>query len=231
MRPVSTMSSVVSVDTTSRSGRWMVTGTTASSGDHSIITGCAGLSGRLGGELGEEFGMAGLGKAGAVEHVLGDRIGDHGGGAAGQHVGDRAADRGDRRRRAAGVGLAGRGGDREFERHHRQRAREGGGGFGGRDHGKRHVEPEDARAALKKIRVADQIKGRQVELDASPPDREREIGTDPRRLAEGQRQRKLPRALICLLCTRSSPVCGSRRGISWPRHRSAWRTAAGASRA
>ncbi len=39
MRPVSTITSASSAAGTSRSGRWMVTGTTASSGDHSIITG------------------------------------------------------------------------------------------------------------------------------------------------------------------------------------------------
>ena len=45
-------------------------------GDHSIITGCAAFPGRFAGELAEKFGVARLGKAGAVEHVLGDRIGD-----------------------------------------------------------------------------------------------------------------------------------------------------------
>ena len=43
------------------------------------------------GELGQKFGVAGIGKAGAVEHVLGDRIGDDGGGTAGEHVGDGAS--------------------------------------------------------------------------------------------------------------------------------------------
>ena len=79
----------------------MVTGTTASSGDHSIITGCTGLPVASCGELGEKFGVAGFGKARTIEHVLGDRIGDDRRGAAGQHIGDRAADRGDCRRRAA----------------------------------------------------------------------------------------------------------------------------------
>ena len=39
----------------------------------------------IGGELGEKFGVAGMAEAGAVEHALGDRIGDDGG-AAGAHV-------------------------------------------------------------------------------------------------------------------------------------------------
>ena len=40
MRAVFTIRSVVSCVIASRSGKWMVTGTTARSGDHSIITGC-----------------------------------------------------------------------------------------------------------------------------------------------------------------------------------------------
>ena len=43
MRPVSTISSVESCLKMSLSGRWMVTGTTASSGDHNIITGRSDL--------------------------------------------------------------------------------------------------------------------------------------------------------------------------------------------
>ena len=52
-------------------------------------------------EFGEKFGMAGMPEAGAVEHALGDRIGDDGAGASGGDVGDRLADRGERRLRAA----------------------------------------------------------------------------------------------------------------------------------
>ena len=40
---------------TSLSGRWIVTGTTASSGDHSIITGCTADAGRSNGQLGEDI--------------------------------------------------------------------------------------------------------------------------------------------------------------------------------
>ena len=76
-------------------------------------------------ELGEKFGVAGLGEAGAVEHRLGDRIGDDRVRAPGEHVGDRAADRRDRGRRARGVRVARLGGDLLGERDHRQRGREG----------------------------------------------------------------------------------------------------------
>ena len=80
MRPVSTIRSRVSRCGTSLNGRWMVTGTTASSGDHSIITGHAGLPVALERQLGEKFGVARLGEARPVEHALGDRIGDDRGG-------------------------------------------------------------------------------------------------------------------------------------------------------
>ena len=60
----------------------MVTGTTASAGDHSIITGC-GARAAIGGQLGEKLGVAGMAEAGAVEHALGDRVGDDGAGAPG----------------------------------------------------------------------------------------------------------------------------------------------------
>ena len=134
--------------------------------------------------------MTRLGKAGAIKHVLGDRIGDHGGGTAGHHIGDRAADRGDRGGRAAGVGIAGRGGDGKFKRNDRQRALEGSIRLRRRDDGERHIEAEDTRAARQKIRIADEVERRHVEFDPAPPNGERQVGTDARRLAEGQRQRK-----------------------------------------
>ena len=68
-----------------RSARWIVTGTTRSSGHTSIITGAAAAPG----ELGEIFGMAGMAKAGAVEAVLVDRVGDDRRRAAGDDIGDR----------------------------------------------------------------------------------------------------------------------------------------------
>ena len=98
MRPVSTIRSVLSAPGTSASGRWMVTGTTASSGDHSIITGRTALPVVSAASLARYSVWPGSAKAGAVEHVLGDRVGDDGRGAAGDHVGDGAADGGDRGR-------------------------------------------------------------------------------------------------------------------------------------
>jgi hypothetical protein len=57
-------------------------------------------------ELRQELGMTRLGKSRAVEHCLGDRIGDDGVGPAGKDVGDRQADGRDRCRSARLVRMA-----------------------------------------------------------------------------------------------------------------------------
>ena len=82
----------------SRSERWIVTGTTASVGDHSIITGC-GACAAVGRQFGEKFGVAGMAESGAVEHALGDRIGDDGAGPSSDDIVDRLTDRGQMLRR------------------------------------------------------------------------------------------------------------------------------------
>ena len=73
----------------------------------------------IGGQLGKKFGVAGMAESGAVEHALGDRIGDDGAGSSAPDMVDGMADGGQRGVRAGFVGLAG--------------AR--GGVFAGRDHG------------------------------------------------------------------------------------------------
>ena len=71
MRSVASRSAGVSAPGTAARGMWIVTGTTRSAGAASIITG----SGRAG-EVGEVFGVAGEGEAGAVlERLLVDRVG------------------------------------------------------------------------------------------------------------------------------------------------------------
>ncbi len=71
-----------------------------------------------GGKLGEKFGVTGVGETGAIEHALGDRIGDDGAGTAGFHVRDRLTDRGEGCGRAGSVRTSGRRGDRLPDRHH-----------------------------------------------------------------------------------------------------------------
>ena len=148
-----------------------------------------GDAGQALGELGQIFGVAGLGEAGAVEHVLGDRIGDDGGGDAGADIGDRAADRGDRGRRARCVRAAGLGGDGDADVDDRQRAAEGGGRRRRLDHGDRNVRRDALGAPAQEFRIGEDVERIELELGAPPPRRECDVGSDPGRLAERQRQR------------------------------------------
>ena len=142
IRAVATIRSVESCASASRSERWMVTGTTASAGDHSIITGC-GARPPLARQLGEKFGVAGMAEAGAVEHALGDRIGDDGAGAPGPDMVDRMANGGEGGVGAGFVGLSG--------------AR--GGYFAGCDHGQRVRQMPRSRLQVRRRRVRPSIPG------------------------------------------------------------------------
>ena len=140
----------------------MVTGTTASSGDHSIITGCAAIAGHvLGDSLARYSVWPGSAKPELVEHVLGDRIGDD----------RRGARRRSRRRRrgrieaiAAGaldcVGMAGLGGDRHAERRRpaarSRRPRRRPPASTDRD---RHVEAEPLGAPRQEFRIGEHVEG------------------------------------------------------------------------
>jgi hypothetical protein len=148
-----------------------------------------GASGVLLGEPGEKLGMSRLGESGAIKHRLGDRVGDDGVGASGEHVGDRALDRRDRGRRARRIGMPRLGGDLLGEPHHRQRAGKAARRVLGRYGADRHLEAEPARAARQRLRVGEQIERRQCKLVAPEIGRQRDVGPDPGRLAEGQRQR------------------------------------------
>ena len=197
MRPVSTMRSLDRCVKMSRSGRWIVTGTTASSGDHSIITGRNDFAGRFLHQRRQKFGVPGLGKAPIVEHILGDRIGDDGGRRAGHDVGDRAADRSDGGRRARAIGLARLCGDGDIERARPAAPCEKPPRPTSRRHdGDRHVKAKPGGAAAREIGIGDDIEWRQLEFGAPPPDRQREIRADPGRLAERQCQRLHDRSSI-----------------------------------
>ena len=82
------------------------------------------------------------------------------------------------------------GGDPLAERDDRQRARKGRAAASGVDHADRHVQPEPLRAPRQEIRIGKQVERRQRELIAPLPCGERDIRTDPCRLAERQRQRR-----------------------------------------
>ena len=189
MRPVSTMSSVESCLNISLSGRWIVTGTTASSGDHNIITGRSDFPVALLHQLGQKLGMARFGKTPIVEHVLGDGIGDDGG----RHAAITSATA--RRIEATAAGALDRSGwpgsaltaiSRGTTGSAVLKARGGDAGVDGDD---RHIEAELLRAAAQEIRIGDDVERRNVEFGAPPPNRQRKVGADARGLAERQCQR------------------------------------------
>ena len=84
---------------------WIVTGTTASSGDQIIITGSAGPPQARASSPRNSV-WPGWRKAGVVQRLLGDGVGDDGAGLAAAHVADGALDRFQDRRRSRGIGLA-----------------------------------------------------------------------------------------------------------------------------
>ena len=179
----------MSLATTSFRGKWMVTGTTASSGDHSIITGCAATPVDASRKLGEILGVSGLGEAGAVEHVLGDRIGDDRAGGAGADVGHGAVDGGERRRRARLIRSARLGADRHADVDNGQRGREGRPCRRRLDHRDGQIGRDRLGAPRDEFRIGEQIEGSKLELGAPAPRGDRDVGSDSGRLAERQRQR------------------------------------------
>ena len=77
-----------------------------------------------GGELGEEFGVAGMAEAGAIQHAFRDGIGHDSAGPSGAHVGHGLPDRGDGRVGAGCIGTAGFCGCRAFPLRRRARHRQ-----------------------------------------------------------------------------------------------------------
>src|SRR6202042_2863565 len=63
------------------------------------------------------------------------------------------------------------------------------GGAGGSHGDDRHVETELLRTAAQEIRISGDIERRNIKLGAPPPNGQREVGTDARRLTERQGQR------------------------------------------
>ena len=79
---------------------------------------------KVAGQLAEIFGMPGMGKARAIQHGFGDRVGDHGARAPGVNQGDGAGDRFDRRGRVGRVGASRLADDTGVQGNDRQRRRE-----------------------------------------------------------------------------------------------------------
>ena len=148
-----------------------------------------GDAGQALGQLGQIFGMPGLGEPGPVEHVLGDRIGDDGGSDARADIGDRASDSGNGCRRARSVRAAGLRGDGDADVDDRERAPEGSVGSARLDHGDLNVGRDCRGAPAQELRIGEDVEGRKLKLDAPSPCRQRDVRPDSGGLAERHRQR------------------------------------------
>src|SRR5207244_1794243 len=103
---------------------------------------------------GEEFGVAGIGEAGAVEGGFVDRVGDHGGGLAGEGELRCLFDGGDDGGRVGGIGATGDRGCAEADGQDREGvAEDGTGGAGGVHRADGNVEAEGAGDAGEAVRI------------------------------------------------------------------------------
>ena len=115
-------------------------------------------------EFGEKFGMAGMPESGAVEHALGNRIGDDRAGPSGDDIADRLADRGDGGVRAGVVGLAGPRRGRMAGGHDRQCVGERSERILGADVGELDLKSESLRPVAEEVAVAEQVECRELQL-------------------------------------------------------------------
>jgi hypothetical protein len=138
-------------------------------------------------------------KAGPVQHVLGDRIGHDCARQARQHMADTKTDRGDRGRRARRIGASRCGRDGAADIHNRQRGGEDRSGVLRIAIGQGDRRSAEYRAPFQKRAIGDHIKRRQRQFDASPPQRNRQVRSDSRRLAERQRKRLRHRYLRSII--------------------------------
>ena len=178
----------------------------------------------IGGKLGEKFGVAGMAESRAVQHALGDRVGDDGASSTAPYMVDGLANGGQRGGRAGVVGLSGaRGGD-FARRHHGQRFRECRARFLRDGIGKLDLQSQDFRSLREERAVAEQIERRKVQLFAPQPGCEGNVGADARGLAGCQREslglqnlsvqnlgiRRLGHQSLAINDIRSSRLCGGR---------------------
>src|SRR5579871_665922 len=140
------------------------------------------------GELGKIFGMAGVTKSGAVEHVLRNRVGDDRSRAAGHHVTDRLADRSHGSFGTAAIGMARAGGCNLADGNDRQSLRERGARIFRANLGKPDVQAKRLDPAPKRGGIADPIEGRQFEFVAAKPRLKRNVGSDACGFARCQRE-------------------------------------------
>ena len=199
MRPVSTSSSGVKSPGTSRSGTWMVTGTTRKSSLASIITG-RGVTPSLVQRLGQKFGMAGKGKPGSVERRLVDRRRHH-----------RPARPPSVSRTAWAMASIvtcavapsispGRSATGPPDLNHASASSKLVSAAIAIVHGEQHVEAQSGRARTQEVEIAVNHEGRQGERFTLRIEAEDEVGPDPGRFAHADRQ-------WCVRCPRH-PTAG-----------------------
>ncbi len=166
----------------------MVTGTTASAGDHSIITGC-GAGPPSAASSARNSVWPGWRKPARYSTLFGDRIGDDSAGSPAPDMVDRVGEWRPAPRVGAGiVGLSGaRGGDCAG-RDHGQGFRKCRARFLRDSIGKLDLQSQDFRPLGEERAIAEQIERRKVQLTAAQPGGKRNIGSDSRRLAGCQRE-------------------------------------------
>src|SRR6266700_5875648 len=133
--------------------------------------------------------MTGMPKAGAIENLLGDRVGDDSAGASGGDIGDRVADGGERRFRAGLVRLAGLRRRDVASANNGQSAGERGDRLFRGDVGEIDVQSEDLCAPCDEVAVAEQVECRELQFIAAQPCLDGDVGPDACGFAQGQRER------------------------------------------
>ena len=140
-------------------------------------------------EFAEKFGVAGMGEAGLVERLLGDRIGDDRLRGARADIADGAFDQFDSRGGEIGMRLAGPRPGGVGERRHRQRMLEGAERLGGIDDGDRHGEGQASREFGERVRVREREERRRDRI-ARQPGAQQQFRADPGGIAHRHRDRR-----------------------------------------
>ena len=161
------------------------------------------------GQGGEELGVAGIGKAGAVEGGFVDRVGHYRGGDAGERQTGRLFDGGDDGSGVGGVGRAGARGDGERHGQHGQRvAKHRCGGLGGVHHPDGHVQAKRAGERFQAGRVIQRDKATAV--PACEPGAQGKFTANTGGIAHSNGQRRKLYGMGC-----RGPLTGS-RAEPWP---------------
>ncbi len=144
------------------------------------------------GQLGEEFGMAGMRKSRRVKRLFLNGVGHDRGGAAGANEIDRADDRADDRAGIAAIGLPRHDRPGKRDRQHRQRATERSAGFLGRGDGADgHAQSDRFGELGEALRIVEDEEGRQASRRPLGPCLHSNLAADAGGLSHGERERQL----------------------------------------